>query len=148
MLRRGQPLTTGEARFFDQIPGSPEPNAKVFVRFRLGEQVDEVTGLLDTGATYSIFRSDLADYAGLPTESSGTATVSTRLGSFKGRLVRSAITLVADQGEELRTEATFLIVDDWPGGNFLGYTGFLERIRFALDPPANRFYFGSGDDEA
>jgi len=26
---------------------------------------------------------------------------------------------------------------------FLGYSGLLDRIRFALDPQANDFYFGA-----
>ena len=32
---------------------------------------------------------------------------------------------------------------DWPGGNFIGYEGVLDRIRFAVDPHRNRFYFSS-----
>jgi hypothetical protein len=27
--------------------------------------------------------------------------------------------------------------------HFLGYTGFLQRIRFALDPQSNQLYFGA-----
>jgi hypothetical protein len=29
--------------------------------------------------------------------------------------------------------------------NFLGYTGFLERFRFAIDPSTYIFYFGKYD---
>jgi hypothetical protein len=29
-------------------------------------------------------------------------------------------------------------------GTFLGYSGLLERIRFAVDPQQNNFYFGPG----
>jgi len=31
---------------------------------------------------------------------------------------------------------------DWPGPNFIGYEGLLQRIRFAVDPETNLFYFG------
>jgi hypothetical protein len=31
---------------------------------------------------------------------------------------------------------------DWRGPNFLGYQGLLQRIRFAVDPEVNLFYFG------
>lgn len=31
---------------------------------------------------------------------------------------------------------------EWRRGNFLGYEGFLNRIRFAIDPSDNSFYFG------
>ncbi len=35
---------------------------------------------------------------------------------------------------------------DWPPGKtFLGYSGLLDSIRFALDPQRNHFYFGPGD---
>jgi hypothetical protein len=33
----------------------------------------------------------------------------------------------------------------WRGSNFLGYEGVLDRIRFAVDPRANLFYFGQTD---
>ncbi|HEV7671162.1 MAG TPA: retropepsin-like aspartic protease [Thermoanaerobaculia bacterium] len=149
MLERdGQPFAKGEARFLDQIPGSPEPNSKIFVRFRLGDQTREYTALLDTGATYSVLRTDVAERAGIPPGDHETVRMSTRLGTFEGRLVRWTMTLAADRGEELRTEAMFLLLDRWPGGNILGYSGFLEWIRFALDPPANRFYFGSLEGES
>jgi hypothetical protein len=39
-------------------------------------------------------------------------------------------------------EATFFVSPEWPGKTFLGYKGFLDRLRIALDPPVNDFYFG------
>jgi len=30
----------------------------------------------------------------------------------------------------------------WRGETFLGYTGLLDKLRIALDSPANQFYFG------
>ena len=52
------------------------------------------------------------------------------------------VRLVADEGEDLDIEATMFLSPDWPGGNFIGYEGLLERIRFAVDPETNLFYFG------
>jgi len=55
--------------------------------------------------------------------------------------------LLADVGEDLELQATVFVPDVeefW--GNFpafIGLTGFLERIRFAVDPLNNTFYFGS-----
>lgn len=44
---------------------------------------------------------------------------------------------------ELTTVGTFFVSQDWPSGlTFLGYSGLLDSIRFALDPQANHFYFG------
>jgi hypothetical protein len=50
--------------------------------------------------------------------------------------------LLADTGEPLDVPATVFVTPDWPGPNFLGYQGLLQRIRFAVDPESNRFYFG------
>lgn len=145
LKREGRDFATGEARFADRH-GSPE--TKIYVRFRLGDQLDELTAQLDTGATYSIIRPDLAEIAGLPTDGLADITISTRLGDYRGRLVRCPVTLVADLGEDLHFEATVWVSDDWSGSNFLGYSGLLERIRFAVDPSTNRFYFGSVDAES
>jgi hypothetical protein len=52
---------------------------------------------------------------------------------------------LAEIGESYDTEGTFFISPDWPAGRtFLGYSGLLDSIRFALDPQANHFYFGPG----
>jgi hypothetical protein len=67
----------------------------------------------------------------------------TPLGVIHGHLVRVPFTLPADEGEDLALTGTFLVSDDWPSGlTFLGYSGLLDSIRFALDPQANDFYFG------
>ncbi|MBI2998810.1 MAG: hypothetical protein HYY46_10260 [Deltaproteobacteria bacterium] len=66
----------------------------------------------------------------------------TRFGDQTGHLERISITVLADDGDSLDVDATVFISGDWPAGNFLGYTGFLERIRTGLDPQENFFYFG------
>ncbi len=60
-------------------------------------------------------------------------------------LQRHRIEFLADDGQDLEVEATFFIARDWPEPSVLGYTGVLDRIRFAIDPQANRFYFGGLD---
>ena len=59
-----------------------------------------------------------------------------------GSLERFPITLPAEEGDALEIDATLFVCEDWHRGNFLGYNGFLERIRFALDPKLAKFYFG------
>jgi len=68
--------------------------------------------------------------------------MSTRFGLIRGTLHRGPIRLHADEGEPLDVDATVFISPDWQGPNFLGYEGFLQRIRFAVDPETNLFYFG------
>jgi hypothetical protein len=41
-------------------------------------------------------------------------------------------------------DGMFFVSPDWPTDQtFLGYSGLLDGIRFALDPQANHFYFGA-----
>jgi hypothetical protein len=117
----------------------------VGVRCRLGGF--ESLALLDTGAEWSVV-------------SEGTAAIvrdqledldieipyNTRLGNMKGRLHRLTIDLLADpnRGSDLQCVATVLVLPGWSGPDVLGFRGFLERIRLALDPDDMQplFYFG------
>ncbi len=62
---------------------------------------------------------------------------------MRGALYREALRISADEGEPLDVEATVFVSPDWPGPSFIGYQGLLQRIRFAVDPETNLFYFGS-----
>lgn len=75
-------------------------------------------------------------------------TMSTRLGTFRGSLHRLPIRLVADVGLDVTVDGTCLALPGWLGPNVLGFNGFLERLRFAIEPAsANssaRLHFGKG----
>lgn len=100
--------------------------------------------MVDTAAPWCVLESALAS---LLVDREGILVprqaLSSRPGSFTGDLRRSAITLLADEGDSLTIEATVFVCPDWPGPNVIGYNGLLERIRFAVDPSANLFYFGA-----
>jgi hypothetical protein len=49
----------------------------------------------------------------------------------------------ADEGSPLAVEATWFVADGWPGPIVIGWKGCLERMRFALDPSADAFYFAN-----
>ncbi|MDM8541408.1 hypothetical protein QUF90_09990 [Desulfococcaceae bacterium HSG9] len=105
--------------------------------------------LLDTGAEWSVIGGETAilleEQLGSPIESS---RMSTRLGLIDGFLHHVNITLLAGQnsGDNLTVESTVFVSEEWEGPLVLGYRGFLEKIRFALDPgvvPGEQiFYFG------
>lgn len=68
--------------------------------------------------------------------------------SYRGSLVRATLALQASAGADLAIEATLFVPvldpgEVWPWPNFLGLDGFLNRIRFAVDPTENVFYFGA-----
>ena len=139
-----QPPFTGAASYYDAVPGSSTDDPRIYVRMRLGEGRSEVLAMVDTAAPWCILDPALARAAereleGLP----DLAAIDSRLGRFTGRLYRGSMTLLAEAGEALAVDATFFLSQEWPGGNFVGYQGFLERFRFAVDPGLNRFYFGA-----
>lgn len=137
----GSVFCAGLRGFLDHDPTNPEVSAKLFVPIAVGEF--EVLAQIDTGAPYSILSSEVAVQLGLTSTASEEINISTRHGSFKGRLERTVVSLLAEEGESLQFEATFFIPDQWPSGSFIGWAGFLERVRSAIDPANNLFYFGA-----
>jgi hypothetical protein len=115
----------------------------VAVRCCLGDLVAEDTALLDTAAEWCVLSAELLERLGGVEEVEGPPVrLSTRLGSFTGDLVRIPVRFSAEFGQALTVEATWICCADWPGPLVLGWTGCLERFRFALDPETETFYFG------
>ncbi len=142
MLRRrdGSVFATGMSSYLDEGPGHPGMTAGIHVRVKF-EGVP-VIALLDTGASWSVLRADLAQELGLLEQEGEPLTLSSRVGTIDGQLVSARIALLADDGESVELDSTVFVSRDWPAGNFIGYSGLLERIKFAIDPGDNRFFFG------
>lgn len=100
--------------------------------------------MVDTAAPWCIFEPTLSDFIRESFDQvSEEVRLSTRLGPFVGSLYRGPLFVPALEGEPLDVEVTVFVSSDWPPGeNFLGYEGLLQRIRFAVDPEENLFYFG------
>lgn len=139
---RGKGFISSRAKFSDQAPGTQELTAKVFVKVEFPGLEGSWLAQLDTGAAYSMLDVEVAKVLGLLDGDGEPTQVHTRHGMIKGHLERVPLILVADEGDPLEVETTFLISREWNGRTFLGYTGFLERLRIALDPLVNDFYFG------
>ena len=142
LTRNGKPFTIGYARYYDEDPDASTTNARIFVKIEPRDLGASILALLDTAAPWCILHPDLAIAIGMSLDDGVEIELSTRLGKFLGRLQRIPITLFADEGESLEVEATVFLSADWPGQNFVGYNGLLERIRFAIDPRENAFHFG------
>jgi len=104
--------------------------------------------IIDTGGVYLICDPEIAEFLTLdPTESLGTETLGIRGMRYAGNLYRLLLGLMATEGEELQVEVTafvpqLAISDEWALPSFLGLQGCLERLRFAVDPSHETFYFG------
>jgi hypothetical protein len=105
----------------------------------LGRRDRQINALFDTGAAWSVVGGDLLHIL-LPYMSpcGSTEKLSTRLGTFVGVPHRIPLHFLADQelGQDLEIDATFLVIEDWPGPVILGFNGCLEHIVFAYEPRA------------
>ncbi|MFY9819950.1 MAG: hypothetical protein WAM82_01110 [Thermoanaerobaculia bacterium] len=130
--------------FRDALTEAPEPTAKVFVKIRLeGQRVSYLYAQVDTGAAWSVLDPVVAESLGLLYLDGQKITLNSRFGRIEGTLVQLLVTFLADDGIALDKYATFFISPDWPPGRtFLGYSGLLDGMRFAIDPQVNHFYFG------
>jgi hypothetical protein len=103
-----------------------------------------VLAMVDTAAPWCIFEPDICEQIRerlVVVEED--ARLHSRLGHFQGTLGLGRLKVSAVEGESLDLDVLMFLCLDWPGGNFIGYQGFLDRIRFAVDPHRNRFYFAS-----
>lgn len=99
--------------------------------------------LFDTGAHFCILHDEVVELIrGELDEPIGAMKLRTARGLMEGELYRHPIRLVAEVGRDLVIDSTLYVVPGWRGPNFLGYSGALDRLRFALNPRVNRFYFG------
>ncbi len=132
------------ASYYDSMPGVSTLDPRIFLRLGLYGPDIEFLAMVDTAAPWCILKPTLAllmeDHL---KELAEEAVLSSRLGRFTGSLCRGTTTILAERGEEFDVDTTFFLSPEWPGGNFVGYQGFLERFLFAVDASKNRFYFGS-----
>jgi len=106
--------------------------------------------VIDTGAPYLIIAPTLAKRLDLdPQTSLEKTSLKIRGVSYPGSLYRISVMLTAAKGESQPFDATAFIVDadqedKWERlPTFLGIEGCLDRIRFAVDPSKDHFYFGA-----
>jgi len=116
----------------------------VSIRCRIAGQLPAVHALLDTGSQWCVIQADLAHALGYDaTPDPHVRPLHTRFGRFSGRLERMPLVFEADEGDEFEVEATWFVAEGWPGPPVIGWKGGLERMRFALDPSEDAFYFAN-----
>ena len=146
MLQVGdQPFSIGRAPFFDNRPeGHNELSARVYINVAVEKMNESFLFLLDTGAPWSVVTREIAQEAGLLDAEGQDFSIKHHAGTMPGKLVPATLTLVAEEGDSLEVEASIFVPENDfpPPGNFIGYQGFLERIKLGLDPQNNDVYFG------
>ena len=130
---------------------SPRTTSVTFAVFgSLANQREPIPFIVDTGAPWCVLNplefEKIADQAE-PIEEVTDRPLNIRGNSYTGCLCRLSIWLPALLGESLEVDATVFVPDEeWFYPNFIGLDGFLNRIRFAVDPKNNLFFFGALDD--
>jgi predicted aspartyl protease len=122
----------------------PEESPRINIEIEL--EGNRLSAVIDTAAPYFICSHQTADTVGIPVSGAlNEITLSTRKGRLKGKLHRVAVTLLAAEGKSIELDATAFIPDDDRWDNeplFLGLLNCLDRLRFAIDPIEEIFYFG------
>jgi hypothetical protein len=139
----------GVVSYLDRDPTQRHSRINVPARF------DSIltNAVVDTGAPWCILSPDEALELGISSADGDEWVSEFWLRGYRvsGRLHRLPVTLEATAGNSITVDATVFVPElgpeqEWYVPNFLGLSGFLERIRFAVDPVNNLFYFGAIPD--
>jgi hypothetical protein len=131
----------GMMKYVDNYPG--HFNNRIVVPISIEGQII-TTAMLDTGSVWCILRAE--EVEDLPIDYY-EEDVERSIGEFRwrGKMCRLQIGIEAQIGEPISVDATVFVPDPvlgkQPLPNLIGFSGFLERIRFAIDPEHNHFYF-------
>jgi len=141
----------GGVKYFDTYADSPDP--RLVLPIRLGTWPSLISAVVDTGAPWCVFDPVLVGNLGSDIEHlQPIRKLNIRGIAYSGWLYRLPVRLEAMLGQWLEVEATAFIPElsagqVWPFPNFIGLEGFLSRIRFAMDPSTNFFFFGPLDSD-
>ena len=142
----GEPFAPNAARYYEEDPSLESEQTSIHVQIVIrGEMEIATLARLDPATPWVVLNAELTRTLGLGANGPETQ-LQTAAGRMKGTLERYPILLAAEEGRSLEIDATLFVCRDWKKGNFLGYAGLLERIRFAIDPASQLFYFGSASE--
>ncbi len=139
---------TGMVFYQDHVPNE-EKHTRIVVGIRIAHFPSSVEAIVDTGAQWCIFDPAFIDPSIIEstTDKIPVEQYLVRGTIYAGKIVRMNVRIEAEYGESPDIDATVFVPllepgEEWPHPNFIGLEGFLNRIRFAVDPAENAFYFG------
>lgn len=145
-----EPFATGSINYdYQPVPPDME-NLRLILRVAV-EGIPTVA-VVDTGAPYLVIAPPIAKQIDFdPNTSLGPVTLNIRGSRYQGFLYRTRVSLFSEAGDELAFSATAFVPnaeeeEDWIHRklpSFLGLSLCLDRIRFAVDPSEDLFYFGA-----
>jgi hypothetical protein len=141
-LESGAIFAVGKADYSLSPPEDPKLN--------VGVEVDGIHTLvvLDTAAPFLLCSLWLATQLDVSKfDRIGSTRIVTNRGTLSGDLYRLPLRLIASEGNAIEIQATAIVPDlnqdHWRDApTFLGFRDCLDRLRFAIDPSEEKFYFG------
>ncbi len=135
LFDNGEYFATGAIPFAYCPATESETTNRILIRVEI--QGIPTIAVVDTGAPYVICAPKIAADAGVsPASALERKTMLIRGMRLEGFVVRLNIRLKAEYGQDLDVDSTIFIpeVEEYWGDfpSFIGLTGFLERIRFAI----------------
>lgn len=139
---REEIFACSRASYLDRFGGQTESRIYIAVRF---DTLPKTFAIVDTAAPWCIINEEQAEELNpnYKDEALEERCLTIRGEKANGVLIRLPITIYADDGEDITIEGTvFIPRDDREIPNFVGLDGFLNRIKFAVDPQERHFFFG------
>lgn len=141
----GQAFATGSSTYENKPASEADQTNRIYVRASM--EGFETSAILDTAAPYVVCAPPVSQVVQFgPTAALEQTRLLIRGIRFKGTLHRLTLVFPAEKGEPLTLEATGFVPDETetnPIPSFIGLAGCLERMRFAVDPAEDTFYFGA-----
>jgi predicted aspartyl protease len=134
-------FATGCQLYRDELPGTNERLARVVVTVLL-EDLD-FNALLDTGANDCVLAWQVAEQVPQLLEPAEIQVRALGGNVHVGLYFPVVLVFPADEGQDLTLDTFAWASETFSGPSLIGYGGMLEKIRFALDPEHNLFYFGA-----
>jgi len=151
MLRfpNGQLFSGGAASYLYQPISENEEAPRILLSVAVGAFT--LSAFVDTGGVYFLCPPQVAHRLHIcPEDSFGSQRLLFRGVSHLGSLHRLPLTLLAHQGQSVTIDVTAFVPQisrtiEWSAEFpcILGMSGCLERLRFAIDPETDTFYFGA-----
>ncbi len=147
MFQDGRSFAQGAYNYLYRPVSSGETTPRIIIEVQI-EGV-QAQAIVDTGGAYLVCDPQIADLLGLdPADALGTDRLSIRGVSVPGSIHRIFLTLLAHEGQSMKIEVTAFVPHPepslkWDLPSFMGLSGCLERLRFAVDPITDTFYFGA-----
>ena len=147
----GRPFAQGCCGFLYRPATERETTPRIILTVQISGI--ETQAALDTGGVYLVCDPEVADLLDLdPSSGVGSDSLGIRGRKVSGTLYRLPLRLVPDEGRGLELEVTAFVpslepYETWGLPSFMGLSGCLERLRFAVDPATDTFYFGAMEQE-